>query len=76
MHELRTEADKMRAGEWYLSPDREILELQARARAIALEMNGPTGADPAHRMKLLRTLIKRLGEESWVETAAGSAGRP
>jgi maltose O-acetyltransferase len=58
----------MRAGEWYLSPDREILELQARARAITLEMNGPGGADPSRRMALLRSLIKHLGSDSWVET--------
>ena len=68
MQDTRSEADKMRAGEWYLSPDREILELQARARAILLELNGPAGADGAARTRLLRTLVGRLGEHSWVET--------
>lgn len=58
----------MRAGEWYLSPDREILDLQARARAIALEMNGPAGAIPSRRMELLRSLVRHVGENSWVET--------
>ncbi|HHY49621.1 MAG TPA: sugar O-acetyltransferase [Alphaproteobacteria bacterium] len=63
-----SEADKMRAGEWYLSPDAEILALQARARAITLAMNGPQGADPQQRMALLKSLIKHLGTNSWVET--------
>jgi maltose O-acetyltransferase len=68
MSAIRTEADKMRAGEWYLSPDREILDLQARARAVTLEVNGPAGAIPSHRMKLLRSLLRHLGTDSWIET--------
>jgi maltose O-acetyltransferase len=68
MSAIRTEADKMRAGEWYLSPDREILDLQARARAVTLEVNGPAGAVPSRRMELLRALLRHLGTDSWIET--------
>ena len=59
---MRTEKDKMLAGELYRADSPELMADEARARAWMARYNATEGASNAERFALLRELFAEVGE--------------
>ena len=62
-----TEKEKMLAGELYYSPDAELCELRARAKALCEEYNRTPRSEGQAREKILRDLLGKCGKEIQIE---------
>lgn len=64
---MRTEREKMVAGELYRSADPELVALRLRARRLTREFNASSEADPDLRRALLSELFGRVGPRVEIE---------
>ncbi len=64
---MRTEREKMLAGEPYLATDADLTRRRARARQLAARYNATGQDEPEARRALLCELLGRCGEGVWVE---------
>ena len=64
---MRSEYDKMLAGEIYNTRDPELLAAAHRARALLAEYGAIPSTDGAARLALLRQLFRSVGDGVWIE---------
>ena len=64
---MRTERDKMLAGELYDPFDAELLQARERARDLCQELNATRERDQAARRHILTALFGRGGESVWMQ---------
>jgi maltose O-acetyltransferase len=64
---MRTERDKMLAGEPYDPLDPELVAARTRARDLCQDLNATREADTEGRRGILRALFGRGGESVWIE---------
>ena len=64
---LRTELDKMLAGELYDPLDPELVRRRTRARDLLQTLNATREADEAARRQLLIELLGAGGESAWIQ---------
>ena len=64
---MRSEKQKMLAGEPYLASDPELVQERARARRLAGRYNRTRQEDADQRAALLRELLGHLGENALIE---------
>lgn len=63
---MRSEREKMLAGEYYNALDPELLVARQRARRLCAELNAGGVDGEAERPALLRKLFGKTGERPWV----------
>ena len=64
---MRTEKEKMLAGELYDALDPQLSEERLRARRLLKAFNDSDPGDLEERARLLRELIPSAGAEAWIE---------
>ena len=64
---MRTEWDKMIAGELYNALDPELTALRRRARLLTRELNASRDDEEELRRRVLRELIPNAGAKLWIE---------
>jgi maltose O-acetyltransferase len=64
---MRSEKQKMLAGEPYLASDPELVQERIRARHLTRLYNQTMQADAEQRRTLLHELLGRLGDDVWIE---------
>lgn len=64
---MRSEHDRMLAGEFYNSRDPDLLATAHRARALLAAYNASPSTDGEGRHALLRLLFGGVGERVWIE---------
>ena len=64
---MRTEWEKMIAGELYRALDPELSALRRRARLLTRELNASRDDEEEARARILRELIPNAGEGLWIE---------
>jgi maltose O-acetyltransferase len=64
---MKTEKEKMLAGELYNAADPQLSAERRRARDLCRSLNQSADADTELRARLLRELFARLGEGVWIE---------
>ncbi|VTR95908.1 maltose o-acetyltransferase : Putative maltose O-acetyltransferase OS=Blastopirellula marina DSM 3645 GN=DSM3645_21507 PE=4 SV=1: Mac: Hexapep [Gemmata massiliana] len=64
---MRTEREKMLAGELYDPLDAELARLRVRARDLLADLNATREADEAVRRRVLRELIGSGGDTVWLQ---------
>ncbi|MGC1272989.1 MAG: sugar O-acetyltransferase [Planctomycetaceae bacterium] len=64
---MKTEREKMLAGELYVAADPELAALRHAARLHTAELNSSRDIDPEQRRAVLPRLFGRCGENVWVE---------
>src|SRR5262245_37095143 len=64
---MRTEREKMLAGEPYLSGDPELVAARLACRELLARFNHSAPGDREARARLLGELCGRAGEGSWIE---------
>ena len=64
---MRTEREKMRAGEMYDPLDPELVLARRRARDLCQELNATRDADQAGREKIINTLFSTTSRGIWIE---------
>lgn len=64
---MKTEREKMVAGELYRPADAELVELRLRARRLCREYNNTTEMQPGRRKSLLEELFGKIGPRFEVE---------
>jgi maltose O-acetyltransferase len=64
---MRSERDKMLAGEPYLSGDPELVAARLACRRLLARFNHSDPGDRDARTRLLRELCASVGESSWIE---------
>lgn len=67
MNDVRSERDKMLAGEMYLSPDPELRSLITAARVRLRKFNDTPNDNAPARIAALKALLGRFGR-SWIES--------
>ncbi len=65
---MRTEREKMLAGEEYNGRDPELLSIARRARALLAQLNAIPAAPADARLPLLRQLLGAAEEDVWIES--------
>src|SRR5262245_22160985 len=65
---MRSERDKMLAGELYDPLDPELVRLRARARDLCRALNATRDGDEDGRRRILRELLGAGGETVWMQT--------
>lgn len=64
---MKTEKDKMLAGELYNALDTELTQMRTDARLLMLELNNGREDEPAKRLEILEKLIPNSGADLWVQ---------
>src|SRR5262245_54191126 len=64
---MRTEREKMLAGEFYDPLDTELVAARARARDLCWDLNATRDADEALRRRILRELFGSGGDTVWMQ---------
>ncbi|MFO7260518.1 MAG: sugar O-acetyltransferase [bacterium] len=64
---MKTEREKMIAGEFYDPLDPELLAARERARDLCRALNATRAGDVEERRRILRELFGKGGESAWVE---------
>lgn len=64
---MKTEREKMLAGELYAAGDPELTALRTRARDLTRALNLTRESDREERARLLRELLPRAGRNLWIE---------
>ena len=64
---LKSEKQKMLAGEPYRSRDPELLAMYRRARALLTEFTATASVEAARKEEILRSLFGSLGSGVWIE---------
>jgi len=64
---LRTEREKMLAGELYDSVDPELVRLRERARDLCWALNASAESEQAARRSLLQQLLGSGGDSAWIQ---------
>lgn len=67
MSDMRTEKDKMLAGELYDPLDAELVAARERARNICWDLNATREADADRRRELLKQLFGKGGDSVWMQ---------
>jgi len=67
MMSVRTELEKMLAGEPYQASDTELTSLRTRARRLLRDYNATDPAETDLRVTLLETLLAEHGDGVWIE---------
>lgn len=62
-----TEREKMRAGEWFLTGDAELMTCKAHARELAAEYNATGEYEPENRVRILKELFGSCGEKPFIK---------
>ncbi len=65
---MKTNLEKMLAGEIYDTRDPELLKLYHQARRLILEYNNSDSADREARDRILSELLGRKGDGVWIES--------
>jgi maltose O-acetyltransferase len=64
---MRTERDKMLAGELYDPLDADLVAARARARDLLWELNATREADEVYRRRIMRELFGSGGDTVWLQ---------
>jgi maltose O-acetyltransferase len=64
---MRTERDKMLAGELYDPLDPELVVARNRARDLCADLNVTREAQPAERRRILQSLLGAGGDDVWMQ---------
>ena len=64
---MRTERDKMLAGELYDPLDPELVAARNRARDLCADLNVTREAQPAERRRILQALLGAGGDDVWMQ---------
>ncbi|MCI0701957.1 MAG: sugar O-acetyltransferase, partial [Planctomycetia bacterium] len=64
---MRTEREKMLAGEFYDPLDAELVAARTRARDLCWDLNATRDADDALRRRILRELFGSGGDTVWMQ---------
>src|SRR5262249_41442737 len=64
---MRTERDKMLAGELYDPLDPQLVQDRRRARDLCQALSATADARQAERLRLLRQLFGAVGDDPWIE---------
>src|SRR5262249_55232541 len=64
---MRTEREKMLAGELYAPLDPELVRGRGRARDLCQDLNATRERDQEARRRLLKELFRQGGESVWVQ---------
>src|SRR5262245_44994396 len=64
---MKTEREKMLAGELYNALDPELVEARARARDLCQALNASREAEQAERRRILRELFGVGGDSVWMQ---------
>ena len=64
---MKTEKQKMLAGELYNALDPQLVDERHRARKLLLAFNGTFAGDEAHRKEIINHLFGAAGTDIWIE---------
>lgn len=64
---MKTEREKMLAGELYDPFDPELVTARRRARLLVQQLNDSRDDEPEQRLQLMKDLIGSFGEDAWIE---------
>src|SRR3954468_18467426 len=64
---MRSERDKMRAGELYDPLDPELVRARDRARDLCQELNATREKDQEARRRILTALLGKGGQSAWMQ---------
>lgn len=64
---MRTEKEKMLAGELYHAPDRQLSDERLRARLLIKSLNETSADQVEQRARILNDLLPYAGTELWIE---------
>src|SRR5690554_96465 len=64
---MRTEKEKMLAGEMYDPLDQQLVDDRLRTRLLIKELNDSREDQADERVRMLKELIPRAGEELWLQ---------
>jgi len=62
-----TEREKMRACEWFLTGDSELMACKAHARELAAEYNATGEHEPENRVRILKELFGACGDKPFIK---------
>ena len=65
---MRSEREKMMAGDWYRSWDPELMAIQQESRRLCREYNACPEDKPLERRALLEKLLGGIGELAWINS--------
>jgi maltose O-acetyltransferase len=64
---MKSEKEKMLAGELYQASDSELAKERLQARELLQQFNSSCPAEPENRVALLRKLVNKAGKNPWIE---------
>jgi maltose O-acetyltransferase len=64
---MKSEKEKMLAGELYQASDPELIQERLQARKLMQLLNSSAPAEPENRISLLRKLVGKAGKNPWIE---------
>jgi maltose O-acetyltransferase len=64
---MKSEKEKMLAGELYQASDPELVEERLQARKLILLLNSSAPAEPENRVSLIQKLVGKAGKNPWIE---------
>ena len=64
---MKSEKEKMLAGELYQASDPELIQERLQARELLQLLNSSAPAEPENRVSLLRKLVGKAGKNPWIE---------
>jgi len=64
---MKSEKEKMSAGEWYQASDPELVRERLYARELMQGLNSSSPADPEKRLDLMGKLLGKMGKNPWIE---------
>jgi maltose O-acetyltransferase len=64
---MRTEKEKMLAGELYNALDKELSDKRLKARLLLAELNNSREDKPGERARILKQLIPQAGQDLWLQ---------
>jgi maltose O-acetyltransferase len=64
---MKSEKEKMLAGELYQASDPELVQERLQARELMRLLNSSAPAEPENRVSLLRKLVGKAGKNPWIE---------
>jgi len=64
---MKSEKEKMLAGELYQASDSELAKERLQARELLRQFNSSCPAEPENRVALLRKLVNKAGKNPWIE---------
>jgi maltose O-acetyltransferase len=64
---MKSEKEKMLAGELYQASDPELVRERLYAREVVQAFNSSSPADPENRLALLGKLMGKMGKNPWIE---------